>query len=150
MRSSRSHPLAARAAPLAVMIAVVLVASGGCSDRADHGRTGPSGTTAQEYAREPTTGCLERGGAVVSDLRPSDPRLQALRDLAQRDSLEVTFGGQSVGLAFVPDAAAAELLVELLEVPDDPYRVTNDRNVVLMYKPSAAQAFRLATGCLRS
>ncbi len=97
------------------------------------------------YALGPTRSCLEERGAAVSPIRPADPQLRALRDLAQRTSLEVRFRGETVGLAF----GDAKLLAELLRVPDDPYLVDVRRNAVLMYRPSARAEARVVQSCLR-
>lgn len=58
-------------------------------------------------------------------------------------------GGQLVGVAFVASEPDAELLAELLRVPNNPYRVTIEENVVLMYQPAAARALTTVVDCLR-
>lgn len=86
----------------------------------------------------------------MQNVRPVDERLQALHDLAQTNSFETILGNELVGIAFLPTASEAQFFAELLRVPNDPYRVTTDRNVVLMYRPAADSTFQASEGCLRS
>ena len=106
--------------------------------------TGPR--PARPYALAPTRSCLHTAGAAVSPVRSTDPRLQALGDLAQRTSLEVRLDGDTMGLAF----GDTRLLESLLRVPDDPYRLEVRRNALLMYEPAARDAAAVVRGCLRS
>ena len=108
-----------------------------------------STTVAAPWASEPTRRCLEGGGATVAPLQARDPRLQALRDLAQQTSFEVRLGDAVVGVAVTAGTAPAQQLADLLLVPDDPYRVVVDRNVVAMYRPASEPAFRATVACLR-
>jgi hypothetical protein len=101
------------------------------------------------YSLGATTRCLEARGAVVEAIRPRDSRLRALRDLAQRTSQEARIGSKVVGLAFLPTAERAQLLVELLTVPRDPYRVERRTNVVLLARPRDRGAAAIVVGCLR-
>jgi hypothetical protein len=82
-------------------------------------------------------------------VKPRDSRLRALRDLAQRTSLEADFKSGRVGIAFSKSAADAKLLFELLTVPKDPYRLVRRNNAVLMYKPAHRRAFNVTVGCLK-
>jgi hypothetical protein len=110
----------------------------------------PTSTTATPppppYALGPTRRCLEAAGFAVAPVRPSDPRLRALRDLAQRTSLQAGRDGRTLGLAF----GDAELLASLLEVPNDPYRLEVRRNALLMYRPLAKREAAVLRSCLRS
>jgi hypothetical protein len=110
---------------------------------------GTAGTTTPQeppYALAATRSCLLAGGAAVSPIRSTDPRLRALGDLAQRASLEVRLGGQTLGVAF----GDAGLLESLLLVPDDPYVLEVRRNALLMYRPGAKGSAAVLRGCLRS
>jgi hypothetical protein len=97
------------------------------------------------YSLAATRRCLRGAGFAVSKVRSQDPRLRALGDLAQRTSLELRRGGQTLGVAF----GDTQLLADLLRVPDDPYRLEVRRNALLMYPPSARAAAALLRGCLR-
>lgn len=102
------------------------------------------------YSLSASTRCLEARGASVARVRPLDTHLRRLRDLAQRTSREARVGKQSVGLAFARSEAGAELLVELLTVPNMTYRLAQRSNVVLMYKPASRAALADAVACLRT
>ena len=60
--------------------------------------------------------------------------------------LELHFGGQTLGLAF----ANAQLLADLLRVPNDPYRMQVRRNALLMYPPAARGQVEIVLSCLRT
>ena len=85
----------------------------------------------------------------MTPVRALDSQMRQLRDLAQRTSREVRIGTRSIGLAFTRTVGDATILVELLTVPNDVYRIVRLRNVVLMYKPVARPAFAAASACLR-
>jgi hypothetical protein len=114
-----------------------------CSDAA------PSAALQPEYSLRSVSSCLARQRAVVSRVFYKDKYLRALHDLAQQTSRQAVLRERLVGFAVVPTVANAQLLAELLLVPGSPYRIVQRRNVVLMYKPSAAQAFRAVIACLR-
>ena len=101
------------------------------------------------YSLAPTVRCLAKADAKVTRVRRGDSRRIAFSDLAQRTSREARFGRRSVLLAFTQGASNAALLREALVVPDDPYVLSVRRNVVLMYRPADATAFRRAAACLR-
>jgi hypothetical protein len=86
---------------------------------------------------------------VVGPVRPSDTRLRALRDLAQKTSVQARVGRDVVGLAFTRTASEAQFLAELLEVQKDPYRLSRRRNVVLLYRPAPSGARTAVGACLR-
>jgi hypothetical protein len=88
-------------------------------------------------SRRPVIACLVRAGGRVGPVVPADARLRALRDLAQKTSMQVRIRGVVVGLAFQPDAASAGLLAELLRVPRDPYHL-NRRGTVIVLAPRRA------------
>ena len=97
------------------------------------------------YSLAATRRCLEGAGFAVSKVRSPDPRLRALGDLAQQTSLELRRGARTLGVAF----GDTQLLLGLLRVPNDPYRLEVRRNALLMYRPSARAAAVLLRGCLR-
>ena len=121
------------------------------------GCAGGNGSAATTQAVEPavrhtltaTSRCLRAKGATIRRLRPLDPRLRAMRDLAQRTSHEVRVRGKIVGVAFQRDEADARLLLELLRVPNDPYRLVRDGNVVVMSRKPDRAAHATVVGCLR-
>lgn len=116
------------------------------------GRVASPGSTdhpPRTYALASTRACLTAAGAIVNEVQPRDARFQALRDLAQRNSLEASVEGRFVGIAFASGAETSRQLAELLEVPDDAYRIVVRDNVLLMYVPSAEQVFQKAASCLR-
>ena len=142
---------------------VILVALSGCRDErppaaVDSPSTGlrsPSSAAQAPAAHVrhslyPTKRCLEDRGLAVSEVRPADDRLQALRDLAQRNSVQVEAGDDVVGIAFATSSSDAHLLAELLTVPDGRYRIITDENVVLVYRPRAEATLRSSMECLRS
>lgn len=136
--------------------AILLGLLGACSDDRGAGApasppaaTGPSTTAPPVHAMAPTAVCLEMSGATVGKVLPRDERLRALGDLAQTNSVEATIDDGLVGMAFAASPADAELLAELLRVPDDPYRIVTKDNVVLMYEPAAEPALRKSVDCLR-
>lgn len=136
---------------IAVFGTVVVAAVVGTACGDDGERPAPAeGSTPAEtvYQLAPTKRCLEDVGAVADQVRQRDARFQALADLAQRRSFEVTIDGTAVAFAFTASAAEAGGLAELLAVPDDPYRIVVDRNVVVLYDPSAQEAFEAAARCL--
>lgn len=144
------------------VVLLVLVALGGCRDDRSPA-TGTGSTTAPgalgsstssraaavQYGLEPTKRCLEGRGAAASEVRPTDERLQALRDLAQRNSFQVTVGAEVVGMAFAASGSDAQLLAELLTVPEDRYRIVTKENVVLIFRSPAEATFRASVECLR-
>lgn len=150
---------------------VILVALGGCrderppvatnpppvaTDRPSTARVSPTGpaqapTADLRYSLEPTKRCLVDRGLAVSEVHPADDRLQALRDLAQRNSVQVGTGDDVVGIVFAASRSGAHLLAELLTVPDDNrYRIVTNENVVLVYRQRAEATFRSSTECLRT
>ena len=110
------------------------------------GPTSPTPKAPPPYELAATRRCLRSAGFAVSPIRSTDPRLRALGDLAQRTSLELHFGGQTLGLAF----ANAQLLADLLRVPNDPYRMQVRRNALLMYPPAARGQVEIVLSCLRT
>ena len=114
--------------------AFLLVAGCGGDDDRD---AAPAATTTASastlYELAPTRRCLEARGAVVRRLDAGEGRLRTLRDLAQRTSYEVRLDGARIGLALTRRAADARLLVMLLRIPGDAYRLERRRNAVLMY-----------------
>jgi len=113
---------------------------------------GASAATPVMYSLDATSRCLAKHGAKVGRLRPLDTRLRAMRDLAQKTSIQADFKKGRVGLAFATSESGAKLLVELLTVPRDPlkYVLVRKGNVVLMYRSAHKPAFTAATACLRA
>jgi len=101
------------------------------------------------YSLAASTRCLRANGATVARVQPRNARLRALRDLAQRTSREVRVGSRIVGIAFVERSSDAELLIDLLRVPSDPYRLQRRQNVIMMARPRDRRAAALVTSCLR-
>lgn len=95
-----------------------------------------------------TLRCLERRRLSVDRRLPTDPRLRALRDLAQRTSVVVQVRRAQVGLAVASGISEAELLVELLRAPG-PYRILRRRNAVVVYRRAQASEALEITRCLR-
>ena len=100
------------------------------------------------YHRAPTVSCLKEKRVVVTTVVPADRRLRALRDLAQKTSWQAKLGSRVVGVSINRTAADAELLLELLRVPNDAYRHERSANAVLLYRPSAAPLARTIRACL--
>src|SRR6266540_3472901 len=118
----------------AVVLASVAAGSGGASPSATKNTRVVS---APHFSLEATSRCLVRRDAKVGRVLPSDQRLRALRDLAQRTSIQVKLPTGLVGIAFSKTASDARLLAELLVVPKDPYRIAVRGNALLMYKPAS-------------
>lgn len=154
----RGDSLRVPVALAAVIAAVVGVSRGGggsseAQDAAAAVRPAASDVrpaAASPYSRLPTIACLKRRGATVADIGTNDPGLRGLRDLAQRRSVVVRFRDNArVGVAFLPNVAGAELLVELLTVPRAQYAVTSRGNVVIQYRNRDADALSSVVGCLK-
>jgi hypothetical protein len=96
-----------------------------------------------------TVTCLRHRGAVVAHVKPANRRLRALRDLAQKTSVQVTLRRVVVGVAFTRSTSDATLLFELLRVPNDPLRLEQRRNVVLVSPKTASAARSAVLNCLR-
>jgi hypothetical protein len=96
-----------------------------------------------------TVTCLRHRGAVVGRVKPGNRRLRALRDLAQKTSVQVTLRRVVVGVAFTRSTSDATLLFELLRVPNDPLRLEQRRNVVLVSPKTASAARSAVLNCLR-
>ena len=107
-------------------------------------------STGSPYARRATVACLQARGAVVGPVRPANSRLRALRDLAQKTSVQAKIGTAVVGIAFGRSDSDALFLIELLSVPKDPLQLERQRNVVLLYPKTASAAHSAVVGCLRS
>jgi hypothetical protein len=137
--TSRTVPIAAAAAVTASLLVTA------CA-----GAVGSSAAGPPPFALRPTVVCLQRRHVVVTPVRPTNRRLQALHDLAQKTSREARLGKVVVGLAFEQSSGNASLLYELLQVPKDPLRLEQRRNVVLL-SPRRASALRtFVLRCLRS
>jgi hypothetical protein len=108
-------------------------------------RGGAGAPTPQRYSLAATRRCLDRAGLRVGPVEKTDSRLRALGDLAQRTSISVHADGKVIGVAF----GDAELLAELLAVPNDPYMIETRGNVVLLYLPSAKPQALRVRDCLR-
>lgn len=100
------------------------------------------------YRKAPTVSCLRGKNVAVAAIKPSDRRLRALRDLAQKTSWQATLRKGVVGVAIGRNANDAELLVELLSVPNDRYRLERRANAVLLYRPTAATLAKTVRNCL--
>lgn len=111
-------------------------------------RSAPA-TTASVYRLNPTVSCLKGRGVAIRVIDPVDRRLRAMRDLAQKTSRQARKGKQVVGLAFGRTTNDAILLVELLRIPKDVYRLERKENVVLLYRPTASNLRSTVLACLR-
>ena len=103
---------------------------------------------AQGYSKAPTVSCLREKQVAVAAVRPADRRLRALRDLAQKTSWQASKGKLVVGVSIGRNESEAELLVELLRVPNTPYRLEQRSNAVLVYLPPAASLAKKVRACL--
>jgi hypothetical protein len=110
---------------------------------------GASDGTPTPYALQRTVTCLKHRGAVVGRIIPTNRRLRALRDLAQKTSVQARLRGVVIGLAFARSTSSAGLLFELLTVPRDPLRLEQQRNVILLSPKTARTAHATVVGCLR-
>jgi hypothetical protein len=86
----------------------------------------------------------------VGAVRPTNRRLKALHDLAQKTSREARYRGAVVGFAFERSLSGADLLYELLQVPKDPLRLEQRRNVVLLSPKKPSRLRTIVLGCLRA
>ena len=149
-----------RVTVLALTNALLLAAAAGCGGDSTNGAAslaastasaGTSGTAAaptpaKRYSLAATRRCLRNAGLRLSGVDKTNPRLQALSDLAQRTSIFVRVDGKVIGLAF----GDAGLLAELLAVPRDPYTIETRGNAVLLYPRSARLQASAVRRCLRS
>jgi hypothetical protein len=115
--------------------------------------TSGSGAAAQSalteaYGKGPTVSCLRGKGAAVTAVTPANRRLRALRDLAQKTSWQAKLGGDVVGVAIGRSAGEAAMLVDLLRIPNDRYRIERRDNAVLLYAPASADLAQVIRGCL--
>ena len=134
---------------VAATLAVLALAAPGCANDDSAMSTGSDEDPASAPSRRAETlACLREHGATVTPLRPSDRELRALRDLAQGDSVEVRLDGATVAMAFAEDVGGAQLLVELLTVPDGAYEIVRSGNVVVLHRPSAGAGLAAVTDCL--
>lgn len=84
----------------------------------------------------------------VGPIDDDDERLAMMADLAQRNSFQAGTGERRLGLAFGTTPAEAELLADILVVPDDTHLLVVKGNAVLLYPPTAEDTFVAATDCL--
>ena len=96
-----------------------------------------------------TAACLRARSTIVTLIVHADRRLRAMGDLAQKTSRQVRSGRQVVGVAFGRTTNDAVLLVDLLRVQNDPYRLERKGNVVLLYARSSERLRATVRGCLR-
>jgi hypothetical protein len=132
---------------------VALAACAGCgggssaeaSTATTTARSAPAAAPSRKYTLAATRRCLVAARFRVGPIGKPNPRLQALGDLAQRNSLAARSGGKVVGLAF----GDAELLAELLAVPNDPYTIETRGNALLLFLPSARRQAVAVRACLK-
>lgn len=139
--------------PSVLVLASVALLLAGCGDGRGARTSAGTGaattpTPAPNFTLSATRRCLAAHGATVTNVRPTDSRLKAFRDLAQRNSLEAGTARGSVAIAFATSDGNAELLAELLRVPKDSYRIVVRRNVVL-YARKRSRAVTTGLACLR-
>jgi hypothetical protein len=102
------------------------------------------------YAVGATAACLKQRGGVVGRVQPTNRGLRTLRDIAQKNSIQVRVRGVVVGLAFGNSTSAAALLSELLRDPNIQLQVDQLRNVVVLSPRSAVAVRSTVFGCLRT
>ena len=135
--------------PLKPTLAVLAAAlAAGCGSATATTATSKETRPPRQYLLATTSACLKRHGATVGRVRPRDSQLKQLHDLAQRNSIEADYESGRVGLAFSKTVDDAKLLVELLTIPKDPYRLVRRGNVVLLYKPAHRRAYAAVLVCL--
>ena len=145
--------MTASRAAVAGGFATAALAVAGCG-ASTHATTPPTSSAKQPnpsaapYSLARTKSCLRARHVRVRSVVPSDLKLRALRDGAQRTSFEARLGTRRVGVAIVPQIANASLLVELLQ-PAGPYHVVTRDNAVIIYRSSAKAAAAIVRGCLR-
>jgi hypothetical protein len=124
------------------VVAVALACAAPAADSA-------GAATQLSYSRTPTLACLRKKGAVVGRVVPVNNRMRALRDLAQKTSVQARVGKATIGLVFARSHSEAVLLVELLTVPRDPYLLERHDNVVVLSPKTARAARSSVIGCLK-
>ena len=135
---------------LAAFVATVIMLGAACGEDGDAPvAQSVVAPTASPYSRSKTVACLTTRGATVQKIRPTDPRLRAIRDVAQRQSVEIRLKDARLAVAFGRNIAEAQLLVELLTVPSDPYRIQRRGNVVILYRARDSRTFAIVARCLR-
>ena len=134
------------------LISLLTACGGESPDAGRHtsegGRNDTASATAPPFSLQSTTRCLLRRGMTIDRKPPTDPRLRAVRDLAQRNSVVVRSKGQAVGVAVTRGTPEAALLRELLSAPGQ-HRVTLRRNAVLVFRPASEATFHIVEACLR-
>jgi hypothetical protein len=123
--------------------ALVVLVAAGCSA---HSASDPA---AAPYLEGPTEACLRADGAAIRPLHPTTPAFRMLGDLAQRRSFEVRLDGAVVGVAFAKDVAGAQLLVDLLTLPNVRYEADDHGNVVVLHRSAEAETAANVASCLR-
>lgn len=111
--------------------------------------TGTRRPAASPYELRPTVTCLRRRGAVVGRVSGDDATLRSIRDLAQRTSRSVTLRGETAWLAVGKSVAEAQLLIELLALPGQPYDVARHGNAVVIRRSGSVTTSKAAVACLR-
>ena len=86
----------------------------------------------------------------MTSVKPTNLRLRALRDIAQKTSAEVKIRGATVALAFGHSTSDGALLYELLQIPNDPLHLDRRRNVVLLSPKRASVARLEVIDCLKT
>jgi hypothetical protein len=135
-------------ATVAMLAVIACGALATASLAAPAGRASAESASVTRYSKKPIISCLRGKRVVVSVGTPANRRLRALHDLAQRSSWQAKQGKSVVGIAIGRSAADAALVVELLRVPNDRYRIERRENVVLLFAPASAKLARVVRGCL--
>lgn len=141
---TRVAAAAAAASALVVCTALPLSASAGSAGTTSVRETAATGL----YRKAPTVACVRRARADVTAIAPADKRLRALRDLAQKTSWQAKRGADVVGVSINRTSNDAQLLIELLRVPRDRYRLERKANAVLLYVPSSRALASAVRACL--
>jgi hypothetical protein len=105
--------------------------------------------TPAPYTLGATVRCVRATGATVGKVPRVGTDRSQLRDLAQRTSFEVRAKGRFVDVALAPSPSGAQLLLELLDVPQNKYEVSARGNAVLLYARAGKALAARVTRCLR-
>jgi hypothetical protein len=128
------------------IVTVAVLVAQGCAEP----KPALSSKPPDPYSLRASVTCLKQRGAIVTSVKPTNHRLRALRDIAQRTSVQIRIGRAVAGLAVGKSTSEGALLYELLQVPNDPLRLERRRNVVLL-SPTWARAARLTIiDCLKT
>lgn len=132
-----------------VAAGILAIGTGGCGDNdSSLPATATESPAAAPFPRGKTLSCFRSRGATVEALRPADPQLRALRDLARGRAFDVRMERTMFAIAFTRDVAAADLLVELVTAPGGAYEPVSRGNVVLLHRSNGSGMDAALARCL--